>query len=198
VDRQLCRAVIVSIMFHAGLIGFSVNDKFRILDAAIKPPLVAVLVVNQSELVRSIPTVQQTDKRPVVSADIRSEPLTGKKQAGLEGGEGEGAKQFSQIEMLSRKPILIGEPDLAGLDFGGGASEGEIDLLILVGVSGFVEDVSITASTVRQSLYAERVAERFRNVRFLPGMLNGKLVKSSIRITVVAESLPDARSGELF
>ena len=69
-------------------------------------------------------------------------------------------------------------------------------MTILVNEAGIVIDVIPVIGSESARAFVERVAQRFKSTRFTPGEINGKAVKSQVRITVVSENLPVSMSDE--
>jgi hypothetical protein len=57
---------------------------------------------------------------------------------------------------------------------------------------GAVTHVVLPDSAEVDRTFSERVAERLRQAHFLPGEVDGKAVKSQVRIVVVSKRLPPA------
>jgi len=88
---------------------------------------------------------------------------------------------------LTRLPFPLADVDLDVTEIDEVAIEGAIELTILVEADGTVADVSASISQNNAQAFADRVAARFQRARFAPGEINGKAVKSQLRITVVSE-----------
>lgn len=94
---------------------------------------------------------------------------------------------------LTRQPVLLTEVDLNEDGIDDVAVSGQVELSIFIDSTGLVADVLYLPGNEELLLFAERVAERFRRARFLPGELDGKAVKSQLRVVVVSE--PRANEG---
>jgi hypothetical protein len=90
---------------------------------------------------------------------------------------------------LTRPPAPREDIDLNADGVNEHALPGKMELTILVDASGAVDDVIISITTEEARPFAERIAQRFKMARFAPGEIDGKPVKSQLRIMVVSESL---------
>jgi hypothetical protein len=93
---------------------------------------------------------------------------------------------------LTRLPTPLEDIDLDLPDISGIAANGMVEMTLFIDSSGSVADVLALADTEDLRLFSNLVAERFRKARFAPGEINGRPVKSQLKITVVSESPTEA------
>lgn len=106
------------------------------------------------------------------------------------------AQDYFPAGRLTRLPAPRGDIDLNVPAINDIAYAGQIELSVLIDDNGIVADVLTSMETESESmhLFADRVAERFKSARFIPGEINGKAVKSRLQITVVSENLPSSEN----
>lgn len=97
---------------------------------------------------------------------------------------------FAKAGTLTRRPLPVDDVDLDVRAIDEVAITTTIELTVLVDVDGTVAGVSTAVDDPTAKIFAERVAERFLKVRFRPGEIDGKSVRSEWRITVVSEPAP--------
>lgn len=90
--------------------------------------------------------------------------------------------------LLTRLPRPVTQIELNTAAINAVAIAGEIKLTILINVNGTVDDVIASVKDENAREFADRVAERFKEARFIPGEINGKAVKSELHISVVGEN----------
>jgi hypothetical protein len=88
---------------------------------------------------------------------------------------------------LTRAAHPLEEIDLNDASLGESGFEGEIELVLLIERDGRVGEVIVPAVDDRVAAFAERAAARFRAARFSPGEVDGRPVRSELRIKVVSE-----------
>lgn len=93
---------------------------------------------------------------------------------------------------LTQQPSPVTPIDLNIAEISGIAFSGSVDLTILIDVDGAVVDVIPSSEAENAGEFIERVVERFRSARFTPGEINGRPVRSQVRVTVVSEELPSS------
>lgn len=82
-------------------------------------------------------------------------------------------------------PINLNDPA-----FDGPAFDGSIELNIFIDAGGLVTEVAGSAASDEARAFADYVAARLRNTRFVPGEFRGVAVNSRMQITVVSKALP--------
>lgn len=103
---------------------------------------------------------------------------------------------YSAVGRLTRLPEPVVDIDLNVAGINDIADAGKIEMTILVNEAGIVIDVIPVIGSESARAFVERVAQRFKSTRFTPGEINGKAVKSQVRITVVSENFPVSMSDE--
>ena len=129
-----------------------------------------------AELPLTTPEVQPPETRDLVNATSQNYVPTG---------------------LLTRLPRPVTHIDLNTAAINEVAIAGEIKLTILINVNGAVDEVIASAEDENTREFADRVAERFKYARFMPGEINGKAVKSELRISVVGGSV-DTSGADLL
>jgi len=74
--------------------------------------------------------------------------------------------------------------------------EGRLELTLFIDAGGKVIEVATVSDlqdTAEAGAFAQRVAQRFREARFVPGEVDGRPVPAQMTITVVSESIPPRR-----
>lgn len=96
---------------------------------------------------------------------------------------------------LTRLPAPLTDIDLNVAEISGLGIAGKIRLMLLIDIDGSVADVLVPEEADIDHAFAQRVAARFKEARFLPGEVLGQAVKSQLNITVVSEhaGAPDER-----
>jgi hypothetical protein len=102
------------------------------------------------------------------------------------------SNDFLSAGKLTLKPGPITPIDLNIAEISGIAFSGSVELAILIDVDGTVVDVIPSTDADNAEEFIERVVERFRGARFSPGEINGRPVRSQVRVTVVSEELPSS------
>ncbi len=100
------------------------------------------------------------------------------------------ANSYLTAGRLTRLPVPVADIDLNVAGINDIADVGKIEMTILVNEIGIVVDVIPAIELDSAHAFAERIAQRFKDARFIPGEINGKVVKSQLHITVVSENLP--------
>ena len=91
--------------------------------------------------------------------------------------------------LLTKLPVPLTDVDLNVAPLNTHDASGKVELTLFVDTSGHVADVIATGDTAVQP-FALLVGEHFRKVRFSPGEIHGRRVKSKITIVVNSEPLP--------
>ena len=136
-------------------------------------------------------------QKQVKSQSLEKEVLVTAQETAAETKEmGNPAKQVSEnvsfqgyfpAGRLTRLPDPITDIDLNITSIDEVALEGEIELTILIDIDGIVVDVSTSVDQGSARVFADRVATCFRSTRFTPGEINGKAVRSQLKIKIVSE-----------
>jgi hypothetical protein len=96
---------------------------------------------------------------------------------------------YYSVGQLTRLPVPVAPIDLNESAFNGSGFAGTIELTILILANGLVSEVVTSSENDDARTFAELVAARFRNARFVPGEINGTAVNSRLRVTVVSDPL---------
>jgi hypothetical protein len=91
---------------------------------------------------------------------------------------------------LTRLPAPISDIDLNVADINAIEFSGTAELNLMIDADGTVAHIVLPDSAEVDRTFSERVAERLRQAHFLPGEIDGKAVKSQVRIVVVSKRLP--------
>lgn len=91
---------------------------------------------------------------------------------------------------LTRAPHALTDIDLNADDISHTGFAGEVVLTLLIEPDGSVADVLVPTDDADAAAFAELVAARFRSARFSPGEIDGRPVRSELRIKVVSERRP--------
>lgn len=102
-------------------------------------------------------------------------------------------QDYLSTGQLTRLPTPLANIDLNVAEISDLAFIGETQITLLIDEKGVVTDVRSATETEDARRFIERVAERFRNAQFRPGEINGKAVKSRLKIAVVSEPEIDAQ-----
>ncbi|MGV3741388.1 MAG: hypothetical protein ACO1NO_03650, partial [Burkholderiaceae bacterium] len=162
------------------------------------PPIIAVrlagLTLASESLLQQLPNFHsqevaapEADQNPADETSAIHTPLA--KQLTL--GEAADMSDYLPIGRLTRLPMLIGEIDLNVPDISAVAIGRELILTIMINTDGTVAAVESTDESEDARVFAQRVAERFKHARFVPGEIDGIAVKSQLRIVVVGKTLPE-------
>lgn len=134
-------------------------------------------------------TARLTEKEAFVTVqDARTETIEAP-SVSKQSPESDGLRDYFPTGRLTRLPFPLSHIDLNVSAIDEVAHEGAIELTIMVEVDGTVSRVLTSVEHDSASLYAERIAARFRSALFSPGEIDGKAVKSKAQITVVSEPL---------
>lgn len=98
-------------------------------------------------------------------------------------------QDYAAAGRLTRLPVPTTDVDLNVAGINDIDVIGKIELTVLISRAGIVVDVIPVAEIESARVFAERVAQLFRNARFIPGEIDGKAVKSQLRLTVISERL---------
>ncbi len=107
-------------------------------------------------------------------------------------------QEYVMAGRLTRLPVPMTDIDLNVVGINDSDVIGKVELTVLINSDGTVADVVPVVEMESASAFAERVAQRFRIARFMPGEVNGKAVNAQVRITVVSESFAETeRKSEI-
>lgn len=101
-------------------------------------------------------------------------------------------QDYLSTGQLTRLPAPLADIDLNVAEISDLAFTGETQITLLIDEKGVVTDIRSSTETEDARRFIERVAERFRNAQFRPGEINGKAVKSRLKIAVISEPEIDA------
>jgi hypothetical protein len=119
-------------------------------------------------------------------AKSKQEPTTQQQEAVPSG--------YLSAGRLTRAPRPVTDIDLNDPALNNLAFTGELELTLLIDVDGTVANVVIPVQSGSGENFANHIAERFRHARFSPGEIDGKRVRSEMKIKVVSEDpTADAR-----
>lgn len=97
---------------------------------------------------------------------------------------------FLPAGQLTRLPRPTSDIDLNVAEIDATGFVGKAELTLLIDTDGNVITVVLGDPDEASHAFSERVAERFKHVHFAPGEVDGKAVRSQLRIVVVSERLP--------
>jgi hypothetical protein len=95
---------------------------------------------------------------------------------------------YSPQGRLTRLPAPVADIDLDVPELSNSGIAGTIDMTLFINANGTVANVLASVTEDQMHAFAQLVAERFKNSRFLPGEIDGKAVNSMLKITVVSEN----------
>lgn len=98
-----------------------------------------------------------------------------------------GATTYLNTGRLTRLPRPLDEVDLNVPEITEVVVDGERALTILVNADGTVDGAEWTDVDAAAQVYLQRVAERFQQVRFVPGEVDGVAVNAVFRIMISSE-----------
>lgn len=195
VNSRVRSAMVVSIALHlcVGLLWYRGNQP--VWPVTENSYISANLVSRQTGGVRAVSAISDEVSQPIdnVFPMQAGRPLEIDSQA--HGGPS-AHDDYMPAERLTRQPMLLGEIDLSAPSLQEGAIEGEIGLVILIESSGLVSEVISGISGTDTAMYVEMLRDRFRKARFLPGEINGQVVRSALKIVVITEQaiVPESSS----
>ena len=100
------------------------------------------------------------------------------------------SEKYFSAGQLTRQPYPLGDIDLSDAAIDEVATEGAVELTILVDEYGVVIDVRMSAEGNAAREFLDRISLRFQGVRFSPGEIDGRAVKSELKVVIVSESNP--------
>ncbi|MDB5762388.1 MAG: hypothetical protein JWQ21_1383 [Herminiimonas sp.] len=103
-------------------------------------------------------------------------------------------QDYLPLGRLTRLPVPVADIDLNVAEISDVALPGTIELTVLINADGTVADVVMPIKNERTRVFADRVAERFKSARFIPGEMDGRAIKSRLEITVVYEDLQTVKN----
>ncbi|MBC3870493.1 energy transducer TonB [Undibacterium oligocarboniphilum] len=95
---------------------------------------------------------------------------------------------------LTRLPEPVTDIDLNIPAIDEVAVAGKTELTLLIDSDGTVVNVLESGENEDEWAFSRLIAQHFRNARFIPGEINGKAVKSALKITVISE--PRLKQGD--
>lgn len=153
----------------------------------------ALLQIDNAEPAASVPNANETTLPSAKAASVTHSALpdsTTDISVPVESiSEAAATPDFLPPGRLTRLPTPLGEIDLDVPALNQFSFTGALEFSILIDENGVVVDVLSLAETEGEAIFSDRVAERFKHARFSPGEIDGRAVKSQVRIMVVSEDL---------
>lgn len=100
--------------------------------------------------------------------------------------------EFLSSGQLTQRPTPLSQIDLNIDEISEIPFSGMVDLIIRIDVDGSVVDVTASTDAKNADEFIERVSARFKSARFRPGEVNGRPVRSELRVTVMSEAVPSS------
>lgn len=150
------------------------------------PSILAVRIVA-SERKQKQATSQSLGKEILVATQETTAETKEVGNSAKQASENVSFEGYYPAGRLTRLPAPLTDIDLNVTAIDEVALEGEIELMILIDVDGTVVDVSTSVGQDSTRAFADRVMGRFQSARFTPGEIDGKAVRSQLKIKVVSE-----------
>lgn len=100
--------------------------------------------------------------------------------------------EFLSSGQLTQRPTPLSQIDLNIDEISEIPFSGTIDLTIRIDIDGSVVDVTASTDAKDADEFIEQVSARFKKARFTPGEINGRPVRSQLRVTVFSETVPSS------
>lgn len=186
VNSRVSSAMVVSIALHLCIGLFWYRGNQLVWPVTESSHISANLVSRQGGSVRSVSAISDEVSQPIGNVLPIQAGRSLESDSPAHGGTS-AHDDYMPAERLTRQPMLLDEIDLSAPSLQEGAIEGEIDLVILIESSGLVSEVIAGTPGTEAVMYVEMLRDRFRKARFLPGEIDGRAVRSALKIIVITE-----------
>lgn len=191
----------MSLLLHVAVLWFLVG-----IESLEYGPLISTHGTKGVPLVLTARLVAEDSPAPEIAPALNETPATAEfsEETDLKSETVNASSQNSQISspqyyfasgQLTRLPSPLTDVDLNEESIDAIAVKGVVELTIWVEVDGTVANVSSFVENENARQFANRIADRFLRTRFSPGEIDGKTVRSELKITVVSEPIASPASN---
>jgi hypothetical protein len=158
-------------------------------ESAVRRQVLAVRLVPQAQ---SAEFLEQAPKS-TMPANHDSRPVSTTSVSGEESGvQAADTDDYVPAGKLTRMPAPLGDVHFGEFDIDPSGLPASIEIGLLIEASGLVSDVVAQSRADKEAVFLERIADRFKRVRFSPGEIDGRPVRSQVQVIIVIETEPGA------